>query len=282
MLAVNVPYTDCGHKAPRQVVEHHDGRHRGEHAPIAIAGQQCQRTEDVKMGFDPTAREVDQDRGSEPLGDGHRVPRHRATGAQDCHQDRRPDDRAAQENGRPNVRVNPARLARPRSGRHHDRRRDLAGPLQHQQPGKQPVHPTALAKSLRGEQLFLPALDSWNDAAEGALDLAHGKIPTVLPILERCRSRATAGCSRGATPRLQHMQADAPELQNRPAAATGTYKNIRCRPEFAAALESANRQKDLADGEDFSQRAHEPAGIRVVTPSTGNQCSPVAANSRGG
>lgn len=196
MLAVNVPYTDCGHKAPHQVVEHHDGRHRGEHAPIAIAGQQCQRTEDVKMGFDPTAREVDQDRGSEPLGDGHRVPRHRATGAQDCHQDRRPDDRAAQENGRPNVRVNPARLARPRSGRHHDRRRDLAGPLQHQQPGKQPVHPTALAKSLRGEQLFLPALDSWNDAAEGALDLAHGKIPTVLPILERCRSRATAGCSR--------------------------------------------------------------------------------------
>src|SRR5438445_10184091 len=51
--------------ASEQMIDGHHPRSRDEDAPVPIEGQKCQGAEDVKVGFDATAREVEERKRSE-------------------------------------------------------------------------------------------------------------------------------------------------------------------------------------------------------------------------
>jgi hypothetical protein len=60
-------------RAAEEVIGHHDGRADDQDLPVAVEGQEGERAEDVEMGLDSPAGQVDQQRADEHLGDGHDV-----------------------------------------------------------------------------------------------------------------------------------------------------------------------------------------------------------------
>ena len=72
------PRTGCGHAehafgpqgaAQEMVGGDHDGR-RNQHGPIAVKGDECERAKDIKMGLDPSAAQMNEQRPEEHLADG--------------------------------------------------------------------------------------------------------------------------------------------------------------------------------------------------------------------
>ena len=120
--------------------------HRGsrdEHAPVAVKRQEGQGAEDVKMGFDAAAGQVDQQRPHEHLGDGDELPRRQTPRPEKRQPDRQADNDAAEEQGRPDVGVNLADVPGPGLRRDPQGQHDAGQPLEGQQPRKQTIGATA-------------------------------------------------------------------------------------------------------------------------------------------
>ena len=149
------------------------GDHRGgrnQHAPVAIEREKRQRAEDVEMRFEAPAAEVNQQRAHQHLRAGDRVARRRLAGTK--HGERRGEqaDRAAEENGRPDVHVRAADRAVPGERRHPQREHDPGEPLEAHQPGEQPIGALVnLAPGLR-EQFHRAGVDGELDVER----LGHG------------------------------------------------------------------------------------------------------------
>lgn len=131
--------------SPKEVVERQKDRGRDQHGPIAIKGEKCQRTEHVKVGFDPSAADVDEQRRKEHLSDCNHVTRDQAAGKRDRQIDRKRRQRTPQSHGKPNMGMNVALRAVPRLGTKDQSGDDSPDPLENHQDGK---HPVCAAKDL--------------------------------------------------------------------------------------------------------------------------------------
>src|ERR1700674_205833 len=117
---------------------HHD-RGRNQHAPIAVEGENNERSEDMKMRFDAAARQGDQQSGHQRLRDRDDVARDKRAGPHPSHPDREKADRAAQEDGGPDVKVDLAGRPGPGRGRDEERDENSKDPLKEHQLRKQAV-----------------------------------------------------------------------------------------------------------------------------------------------
>ncbi len=83
-------------EAPKVVIQtdHHGGGRQ--HPPVAVEGQEGERSEYVKMGLDPAPREVDQEGTQKHLGDRHGLAGGRPARADQSQYDRQADGRPAQ------------------------------------------------------------------------------------------------------------------------------------------------------------------------------------------
>ena len=156
----------------QELIEHHHGRRRHQHAPIPVKRQECQRAEDVEMHLGPPAGQVDEQRGKQHLPDGDQVPGdERARTPEDKKQRHGGEHRA--EHGRredldahePDVRDRRVRAV-PR--RHHDARE----PLEREQHGEHPVLATRQGRALRPVEMLAALLDEGGICFHG---LARGE-----------------------------------------------------------------------------------------------------------
>jgi hypothetical protein len=102
--------------ASEEVVERDYDRGWNQNPPISIKRQDNERAEDVKMGFDAAAGHPDEKGGHEHLGHGHHVPGHDGARPHSCHPYRKKTDRAAHEDGGPDMNVDLTCYAVPRAG----------------------------------------------------------------------------------------------------------------------------------------------------------------------
>ena len=117
--------------------DHH--RRRDQHPPVAIEREERERSEDVKVGLDASAGQVDEQRAHQHLRDGDGVARRGLARPQDGEQRREQADEAAEHDRRPDVQVDAADGARPRQRRDPQREDDAGDPLKAHQPGEQPI-----------------------------------------------------------------------------------------------------------------------------------------------
>ncbi len=118
----------------QEMVERHDDGRGNEHSPIPIERENDQRTEDMEMRFDSSARQRDQQSRHEHLGDGDDVAVDGRAGPNARHPNRKDTDGAAQEDGPPDVDVDLARLALPGQRRDEKRDENSSNPLEEHQP----------------------------------------------------------------------------------------------------------------------------------------------------
>ena len=123
----------------QHVVERDDHRRRNQHAPVAVEREERERSEDMKVGLDSSAGQVNEQRAHQHLRDGDRVARRGLARSQNGEERREHADEAAEHDGRPDVQVDRADGAGPRQRRHPHREDDAGDPLKAHQPGKQPI-----------------------------------------------------------------------------------------------------------------------------------------------
>ena len=101
--------------AANEMIDRHDNRRRNQHLPIPIGRQERQRTEHVKVRFDPAAANVwiNSDEKT-TCGNSDRVPRDRLAGRHDRQRDGQAAQDSAKNKSQPDVRVNAAVDAGPR------------------------------------------------------------------------------------------------------------------------------------------------------------------------
>ncbi len=101
---------------PQEMVQSHDGRGGDQHPVVAVQGQERERTEDVEVGLDPSAHQVDQQRAHEHLADRDRMSRRRRAGPPPNPTERQADDQTTQDDRCPDVDMDCIRLTGPRVG----------------------------------------------------------------------------------------------------------------------------------------------------------------------
>ena len=137
----------------QHVIQGDDDGGRDENFPVAIEGQKGERAKDVKVGFDASAGEVDEQRAHQHLGDGDRVTRRRLAGPKPPQESGEQADRAADDDGRPDMEMRAADRTGPGKRRHPQREHDPGDPLEPHQTGEQPVGALVDVLLVRGEEL---------------------------------------------------------------------------------------------------------------------------------
>ena len=93
----------------------------------------------MKVGFDPSTSQVDEQRTHEHLGGGDRVARRGATGSNESEQRREQTDDAAEDERSPDMQMRAADGAVPGQGRYPECECHAGHPLKNHQAGEQPV-----------------------------------------------------------------------------------------------------------------------------------------------
>ena len=91
----------------------HHQRRRSQHFPIAVAGQKRQRTEDMKMGFNSTSGQMDQQRRKKHLRNCDRVACQETSWLFPDQKNRKTGNCSTQKNCRPDVPVHVTGCADP-------------------------------------------------------------------------------------------------------------------------------------------------------------------------
>ncbi len=120
------------------VESHHDGRDH-EHSRIPIEREQRQRTEHMKVRFEASPRQMNEQRPHQHLRNGDRLPRHQLSGHHPRQRDRQADDRPAENQRGPNMNVDLTRSADPRAGRVKEGGQHRGSPLARQQEREEPI-----------------------------------------------------------------------------------------------------------------------------------------------
>ena len=123
----------------QHVVERDHHRRWNQHAPVAVEREERERPEDMKVGLDSSAGQVNEQCAHQHLRDGDRVAREGLTRPQHGEQGWKQGDQAAEHDGRPDVQVDGADGTGPCQRRHPQREDDAGDPLKPHQPGKQPI-----------------------------------------------------------------------------------------------------------------------------------------------
>ena len=137
----------------QHVIERDDNRRRNQHAPVAIEREERKRAEDVEMGFDAPACQVDEQRAHQHLGGRNRVARRRPAGPEQREQRGKQTDQAAEDDRCPDVKVRAARRAGPRERRDPEGEDDAANPLEAHQAGEQAIGVPIDVVLIRREEL---------------------------------------------------------------------------------------------------------------------------------
>ena len=106
---------------------------------ISVEGEKCQRSEDVEVGLDPAAGQVDQKGRQQHLPDRDHMTRKNCSGKDKGEVDRQAGDRAAQHHGGPEMDMGLAGRTRPGQRRDPIRCRDTHEPLEDHEAGEQVI-----------------------------------------------------------------------------------------------------------------------------------------------
>ena len=137
----------------QHVIQGDDDGGRNQHPPVAIEGEKGERPEDVKMGFDASAGEVDEQRAHQHLRDGDGVARRGLARSKQPQESGNRLIDAADDDRRPDVQMRATDGTGPGKRRHPQREHDAGDPLEPHQPREQPVGALVDVLLVRGEQL---------------------------------------------------------------------------------------------------------------------------------
>ena len=138
-----------------------------QHSPVAIEREERERAEHVKVGLDPAAGEVDEQRRPQHLRRRDHVARRGPAWSKEAQQRREQTDGPAEENRGPDVDVGATGRATTRQWRHPQREDDAGNPLKAHQAGEQPVGVPVDLLLVRGEELARPGIDRRSQRSAG-------------------------------------------------------------------------------------------------------------------
>ena len=121
------------------MVERGDRGRDEEYPPVAVEGQERERTEHMEVSFESPTREVNEQRRREHLRSGDDVPGIRPAGPHEREEHRQRHDHPTERNGGPDVRVSAAGGSGPCERRHPQRQNHHREPLEQQQTSEHPV-----------------------------------------------------------------------------------------------------------------------------------------------
>src|SRR5437764_876379 len=123
----------------QKVIDRNDRGRRDEDAPVSVKRQKCERTENVKMGFDAPSQQMNQQCPHQHLCDTNDMTSQNVAGPPINHGNWQARDQAAQENGGPNVNMRRTGWTRPGEWRKPQGRAHGRDPLKPKQTAEKPI-----------------------------------------------------------------------------------------------------------------------------------------------